>query len=400
MMKFTKTIAVVLSCVMLLAVGMTVGATETTDKIKVACIGDSITVYDGYYIPLQTLLGDEYEVREFAISGVSLARCRADYIGTQKHFDSIAYDPDIVVAMFGINDCNGGHAFHDDAGTANYKDSCKKLVDSYREQNENVEILLMSPTAQDDYLHAESNTVRMPKAVQVLQEVAAEKGCYFFDMFGKFCKEYETQVSDGVPNGLWEDGTHLSGATGEGVSVVIAEWVKDEVVKIAKNKLAASFVATDKVSIVQNETTTADLYIAAYKDGILCSVTLKKDQDLTAGVAKTLDTTGLEVEGVDYIRAYCWTDTLKPVAEYCLVGDRFVQDGTTVTISGQNPYGPNRGHAILVKDNEGNVAYAAQTVSDEDGIYTYTFTPVEGVCTSYTILTEGKDAAIVEVVED
>lgn len=407
--KFKKLIAVVLSCVMLLAVGATVSATEASDKIKVACIGDSITAYDAYWQPMQDILGDEYEVKEFAISGVSLTTCRADYIGTQKHLDSIAYNPDVVVMMFGINDSNYGYAFSDEVGTASYKENCGILIDAYRAQNEDVKILLMSPTPQDDATtYSDSATIdrpasnaRMPEAVKALSEVAAEKGCVFFDMFGKFCEVYATEVSDGEKNGnVWEDGTHLSGTAGQGTSIVIADWVATEVTKITNNKLLAGIVAPNTVSVVQDTDVTADFYIATYKDNMLNSILKIEDQALVAGTAKTLDTTGLDVEGVDYIRAYCWTDTLSPVSEYCLVGDKFVQDGTTVTITGQNPYGASREHAILIKDDEDNVVYAGQTISDNNGIYTYTFTPAEGTCTSYTILTEGKDAAIVEVVSE
>ncbi len=407
--KFKKLVAAVLACVMLLAVGVTVNADDATGKIKVACIGDSITASDAYWQPMQDILGDEYEVQEFAISGASLTTCRADYLGTQKHLDSIAYNPDVVVIMFGINDSNYGYAFSDEVGTASYKENCGILIDAYRAQNEDVEILLMSPTPQDDAttysdsanIDRPASNARMPEAVKALSEVAAEKGCVFFDMFGKFCEVYATELSDGEKNGsVWEDGTHLSGSAGQGTSIVIAEWVAEEVTVITNNKLLAGFVEPDKVSVVQDTDVTADVYLAAYKDNMLYSVLQIKNQELAAGASKILDTTGLDVDGVDYIRAYCWTGDLSPVSEFCLVGDRFVQDGTTVTISGQNPFGAKRDHAILIKDDEGNVVYAAQTVSDADGIYTYTFTPAEGARTSYTILTEGKDAAIVEVVSE
>jgi len=88
---------------------------ETLKKIKVACIGDSITfgarLEDSnrfsYPAQLQVLLGDNYRVENFGIGGCTLIRKGTPNVWTQlvKITDS---NPDIVIICLGTNDTCGG----------------------------------------------------------------------------------------------------------------------------------------------------------------------------------------------------------------------------------------------------------------------------------------------------
>lgn len=87
-------------------------------RIRVACIGDSITygaviqgrVANCYPTQLQKLLGDRYEVRNFGHNGRCIiktskaGRGLRGYIHTQAHKDALAYKPQIVICNLGIND--------------------------------------------------------------------------------------------------------------------------------------------------------------------------------------------------------------------------------------------------------------------------------------------------------
>lgn len=102
--------------------GITVDSAQHTDsdsKIKVACVGDSLTygdkAYKGYPVYLQELLGDAYEVRNFGECGAIACDTSTYTSGTNwcyKHFErytqSKAWKPDIVIMMLGYNDA-GGH---------------------------------------------------------------------------------------------------------------------------------------------------------------------------------------------------------------------------------------------------------------------------------------------------
>ncbi|WP_224994379.1 GDSL-type esterase/lipase family protein [Cesiribacter sp. SM1] len=77
--------------------------------IKVACIGNSIT--EGYGLEttypqaLQQLLGAQYEVRNFGVSGRTLLK-KGDYPywNEAKYQEALAWNPDIVVIKLGTND--------------------------------------------------------------------------------------------------------------------------------------------------------------------------------------------------------------------------------------------------------------------------------------------------------
>lgn len=84
-------------------------------KIKVACVGNSITF--GLTLPdstrealsypgrLQTMLGDNYEVGNFGHSGSTLMRHgHRPYFDVPEFKEALAMDADIVVIHLGIND--------------------------------------------------------------------------------------------------------------------------------------------------------------------------------------------------------------------------------------------------------------------------------------------------------
>ena len=79
--------------------------------IKVACVGDSITlgygVASAYSYParLQALLGSNYQVRNFGAVGTTAIRMERSYMDRTPFLPQIsAWKPDIVVIMLGTND--------------------------------------------------------------------------------------------------------------------------------------------------------------------------------------------------------------------------------------------------------------------------------------------------------
>ena len=75
--------------------------------IRVACVGDSITQGSGYPNKLQTLLGSNFTVRNFGVSGstVSLNSIKP-YMKQTAFRKAEDFDPQIVVIMLGTNDAN------------------------------------------------------------------------------------------------------------------------------------------------------------------------------------------------------------------------------------------------------------------------------------------------------
>ena len=88
-------------------------------KIKVACVGDSITHgtddrgYPSYPRYLQDILGDNYDVRNFGVGGTTLLfsdNVPAAYTTHEMYQPSLEFEPDVVIIMLGTNDGAGDYA--------------------------------------------------------------------------------------------------------------------------------------------------------------------------------------------------------------------------------------------------------------------------------------------------
>ena len=93
-------------------------------KIKVACVGNSVTfgyglanpAEDAYPAQLQKLLGEGYEVGNFGKSGATLlSKGHRPYILQKEFEDAKAFAADLVVIHLGLNDT-------DPRNWPNYKD--------------------------------------------------------------------------------------------------------------------------------------------------------------------------------------------------------------------------------------------------------------------------------------
>ena len=88
-------------------------ASFAAEPLRVACVGNSITygyglsnpATESYPAQLQTLLGQNYNVRNFGHSGATLlSRGHRPYIQQEAYKNALAFKPDIVVIHLGIND--------------------------------------------------------------------------------------------------------------------------------------------------------------------------------------------------------------------------------------------------------------------------------------------------------
>ena len=128
-----------------------------TRKIKVACIGDSITgglgsngsSADTYPAKLGEMLGSSYEVCNFSEGGKTmLASGGSAYKDSEAYAKSVEYLPDVVLIMLGSNDLE---YLVSDAGAkdALYTDALS-LLESYAALESNPVIYLLTPTQRTD----------------------------------------------------------------------------------------------------------------------------------------------------------------------------------------------------------------------------------------------------------
>lgn len=142
-------------CLWFLAVSIGLPA----QKIKVACVGNSVTY--GYLLPdrerncypaqLAALLGDKYEVGNFGNSGSTLlSKGHKPYIRQQEYKDALQFAGGLVVVNLGLNDT-------DPRNWPNYRDEFISdylaLIDSFRKANPACKIWIcrMSPITHEHW---------------------------------------------------------------------------------------------------------------------------------------------------------------------------------------------------------------------------------------------------------
>ncbi|MBR5511093.1 MAG: sialate O-acetylesterase [Bacteroidaceae bacterium] len=121
-------------------------------RVKVACIGNSVTYGYGHAAPAETsyptqlnrLLGESYEVGNFGKSGATLLRKGHRPYDKQKEYsDALAFVPDIAIIHLGLNDT-------DPRNWPNYRDEFipdyLALIDTLRQTNPKVKIWLCRMT--------------------------------------------------------------------------------------------------------------------------------------------------------------------------------------------------------------------------------------------------------------
>ena len=101
------------SILLIIALCLCVCASHAAQKVKVACVGNSVTYgyglqdreHDSYPVRLQQMLGEGYEVQNFGHSGATLLyKGHRPYIGLPEFHQALDFKPDWVVIHLGLND--------------------------------------------------------------------------------------------------------------------------------------------------------------------------------------------------------------------------------------------------------------------------------------------------------
>lgn len=119
-------------------------------EVKVACVGDSITQGSGIADPaknaypgqLQSLLGDQWKVGNFGLSGRTLLK-KGDfpYWNEKVYQDAKDFAPDIVIIKLGTNDTKPQNFAHEADFVADYT----ALVKSFQELESKPRVYLCRP---------------------------------------------------------------------------------------------------------------------------------------------------------------------------------------------------------------------------------------------------------------
>ena len=172
----------------MLLMSLSVAIGQTT-KIKVACVGDSVTYGTGiedrdnnsYPAQLQKMLGETYLVGNFGKPGATLlSKGHRPYFKQEQFTDAMNFHGDIAIVHLGLNDT-------DPRNWPNYRDEFHRdysaLLDSLRKSNPKVRIImaLTSPITHAHKRFASSTRVWHEQIQEELKRISKIEGIELID---------------------------------------------------------------------------------------------------------------------------------------------------------------------------------------------------------------------------
>lgn len=177
---------------------------QAQDKIKVACVGNSITQGpgrdnpDSWPLQMQTILGDDYLVKNFGVSGRTLLR-KGDYpYWNEPQFEEVQeFEADILVIKLGTNDSKPQNWKYKDDFVKDYIDMITAFRTTMPEEAK-VYICIPVPVFKDNFGITESVMVNEMKPM--LKEIAKATDSKIINLY-KPLKKHGDLFGDGVhPN--------------------------------------------------------------------------------------------------------------------------------------------------------------------------------------------------------
>jgi acyl-CoA thioesterase-1 len=169
--------------------------------IKVACVGNSITQGpgrdnpDSYPLQMQEILGDDYEVKNFGVSGRTLLK-KGDYpYWNEPQFEEVKeFAPDILVIKLGTNDSKPQNWKYKDEFTNDYIQMVKEFRKSMPKKGR-VYICIPVPVYQDNWGITENILVHEMRPM--LEDIAKKTKSHIIDLYIPF-----EGKSDLLPDGV------------------------------------------------------------------------------------------------------------------------------------------------------------------------------------------------------
>jgi lysophospholipase L1-like esterase len=166
--------------------------------IRVACVGDSITQASGYPDKLQLLLGSNYYVGNFGVSGSTVSlNSTKPYMNQTAFQKAEKFKPEVVVIMLGTNDARTDLSQYNKTFEAAYN----QLVSSFQSLASNPQIFVVdSPpifTDNPDY----NNSYLVNNVLPQIDNVANDLNLPTINVYNAFTN-HSDYFMDGVhPNG-------------------------------------------------------------------------------------------------------------------------------------------------------------------------------------------------------
>jgi lysophospholipase L1-like esterase len=111
-------------------------------KIRVACVGDSITEGTYYPMDLEILLGTNYSVGNFGVGGSAVSlESGKPYMNEDAFQEAKAFHPNIVIIMMGANDASPLNSPSNDSFVGDYV----QLIGAFQLLSSNPKMYIVKP---------------------------------------------------------------------------------------------------------------------------------------------------------------------------------------------------------------------------------------------------------------
>lgn len=196
----------------------------SNQKIKIACVGDSITYGMGvhnrknfsYPAQLQKFLGEDYIVKNFGFSGATAIKKIEDrsYRNKEVYQQSKKINPDIVLLKLGTNDANEKFT----SSFENFYEDYLDLVKTYKALPSKPRVIIILPIA--TFLNQFKVTLTN-KVIPLIQKVAYETNSEIID--------FHTIFQDRKK--FFPDGLHPNIFAVEEMALIVYSYLKKEIVE-------------------------------------------------------------------------------------------------------------------------------------------------------------------------
>ena len=195
------------------------------DAVRVACIGNSITdgfgidmaSQRGYPAQLQQLLGNDYHVKNFGVSGrTMLNKGDLPYQNELAWRDALAFRPDIVIIKLGTNDSKPENWQYNKG----FKDDLQQMVDALQANKNNPRILLCTPIPAFKPTWNINDSVIVHGITPVINKVAKKNKLQVIDLHTLYANDGDKMIADGI---------HPDARGARRMAEIIAEQLKKEI---------------------------------------------------------------------------------------------------------------------------------------------------------------------------
>lgn len=183
---------------------------EAAPKTKVACVGNSITFgagiknrdKDSYPMMLGQMLGKEYDVQNFGVSGKTMLQKGKSYMAEKAYQQALNFKPDILIVKLGTNDTNAPYWKYKNE----YIKDMTTMLQAFRQKSPDVKIYLCYPVKIHTDRFKERDEILTKELIPMIDEVAKKQNAQVIDLHTPTENMQEAFVDALHPN---EQGAHL-----------------------------------------------------------------------------------------------------------------------------------------------------------------------------------------------